>query len=411
MRPPRSRRLRAAAVGLLAVAVTTVTAAAPASAGPAGGQIRHAGGATAVPDSYLVVLKGAPAGDRADARHTATSRAATSLASRYGAVVGHVYGSALHGFEARLPERVARRLAADPTVAYVEQNHYVTAFDVQTDPPWNLDRIDQRPATPLDTRYEYTSAGEGVTAYIIDTGILKTHVEFEGRAVDGFDAVDGSLPADDCEGHGTHVAGTVGGKTYGVAKKVRLVSVRVLDCRGRATVDQVVAGIDWVTADHRAGAPAVANMSLGGARSDAQNDAVTRSIADGVSYAIAAGNSGTDACQVSPASTPEAITVGATWQNDSRTWFSNIGPCLDIFAPGVAVKSAYAGGDTWTRILVGTSQAAPHVAGTAARVLSAHPTWTPAQVHSYLTTNATAGTITDPGPGSPNRVLHAPPTL
>ncbi|SCG37384.1 S8 family peptidase [Micromonospora coxensis] len=411
MSQPFARRLRAAAAGLLTVTMVTAAAGSPATAAPAPGQIRYAGGTTAVPDSYIVVLKDRAVAHRADAR-TAATRAASGLASRYGATaVGHVYSAAIVGFEARLSHRAARQLAADPTVAYVEQNHVVTASDVQVDPHWNLDRIDQRAAAPLDARYHYTSSGQGVTAYILDTGIRKTHVEFEGRAVDGFDAIDGSLPADDCEGHGTHVAGTVGGRTYGVAKKVRLVSVRVLDCRGRATIDQVIAGIDWVTADHRAGEPAVANMSLGGSRSDAQNDAVTNSIADGVSYAIAAGNSAVDACQISPASTPEAITVGATWQDDSRTWFSNVGPCLDIFAPGVAVKSAYTGGDTWTRVMVGTSQAAPHVAGTAARVLSAHPSWTPAQVHAYLMANATAGTIPDPGPGSPNRVLYAPPAL
>ena len=411
MTRPRAQRLRAAALGLLTVALATATAGTPANAEPVGGQIRNAGGATAVPGSYIVVLKGRAVAGHAGARTAAATRAADGLASRYGATVGHVYGAALNGFEARLPERAARRLAADPTVAYVEQNHVVTAFDLQSDPPWNLDRIDQRAAVPPDGGYRYTNSGQGVTAYVLDTGILKTHVEFEGRAVDGFDAVDGSLPADDCEGHGTHVAGTVGGRTYGVAKQVRLVAVRVLDCRGRGTVDQVIAGIDWVTADHRAGAPAVANMSLGGTRSDAQNDAVTASITDGVTYAIAAGNSAIDACQISPASTPAAITVGATWQDDKRTWFSNVGPCLDIFAPGVAVKSAYAGGDTWTRILVGTSQAAPHVAGTAARVLGAHPDWTPAQVNSFVAANATTGTIPDPGPGSPNRVLYAPPSL
>ncbi|WP_460793045.1 proprotein convertase P-domain-containing protein, partial [Micromonospora sonneratiae] len=238
--------------------------------------------------------------------------------------------------------------------------------------------------------------------------------DFGGRAVTGFDSVDGGS-ADDCNGHGTHVAGTVGGNAYGVAKGATLVGVRVLDCGGSGSYAGVIQGIDWVTGDHDPGELAVANMSLGGGFDQATNDAVTASIADGVTYAIAAGNDySADACGVSPASTPNAITVGATESNDARASYSNIGTCLDIFAPGTGITSAWYTNDTATNTISGTSMATPHVAGAAALVLYASPSYTPQQVRDKLVNDATNGVVTNPGTGSPNKLLYVgnitPPT-
>jgi subtilisin family serine protease len=406
---PRTYRRRTAVFG--AFAATTMAAAiigAPASAAPATGQILHAGGATAITDSYIVVLKDTAVGGRVGTRHTAVDRTAGTLADRYGAKVENVWGDALNGFSARLSERAAKRLAADPAVAYVEQDHTVSLATTQTNPPWGLDRIDQR-ALPLSRTYNYTTTGAGVTAYIIDTGINIAHVDFAGSAVHGYDAVDGSLPAADCNGHGTHVAGTVGGNTYGVAKDVRLVGVRVLSCTGSGSTTGVINGVNWVTSDHAAGAPAAANMSLGGGLNTALNNAVANSIADGVSYAVAAGNSNANACSSSPAAVSTAVTVGATQSNDARASFSNYGTCVDIFAPGVGVLSAWYNSNTATNTISGTSMAAPHVAGAMARILQANPGWTPAQVHSFLISSSTTGVVTSPGTGSPNRLLYVNP--
>jgi subtilisin family serine protease len=411
---PRRHLLAAAGVFASAAMAAAMTGGAV-SAAPAVGEILHAGGATAVPDSYIVVLKDDAVGGKAGTRKAEVNRMAASLAERFGGRVGHVYGDALNGFEVRLSEQAAKRLAAHPAVAYVEQNHTVQIQATQTNPPWGLDRIDQR-NLPLNSTYNYTSTGSPVDVYIIDTGIRTTHNEFRrsdgtSRAVDGYDAVDGSLPASDCNGHGTHVAGTVGGKTYGVAKEARLIAVRVLDCGGSGTWAGVIAGVNWVTSHHQAGKPAVANMSLGGSYYAALNTAVANSIADGVTYAIAAGNSNANACNYSPASVPAAITVGATDRTDTRAWFSNYGSCLDLFAPGVGVLSAWHTSDTATATLDGTSMASPHAAGAAARVLHRYPTYTPAQVASYLTSTATTGVVKSPGSGSPNRLLYVDPTL
>lgn len=406
---PRRRLLAAVGVFASAAMAAAMTGGAV-SAAPAVGEILHAGGATAVPNSYIVVLKDDAVGGKAGTRKATVDRMAASLAERFGGSVGHVYGDALNGFEVRLPEQAAKRLAAHPAVAYVEQNHTVEIQATQTNPPWGLDRIDQR-NLPLNSTYNYTSTGTSVDVYIIDTGIRTSHSDFGGRAVDGYDAIDGSLPASDCNGHGTHVAGTVGGNRYGVAKNVRLIAVRVLNCSGSGTWAQVIAGVNWVTSHHQAGKPAVANMSLGGSYYAALNTAVANSIADGVTYAIAAGNSSANACNYSPASVPAAITVGATDRTDTRAWFSNYGSCLDIFAPGVGVQSAWYTSDTATATLDGTSMAAPHVAGAAARVLQRYPTYTPAQVASYLTSTATTGVVKNPGSGSPNRLLYVDPTL
>ncbi|WP_329108760.1 S8 family peptidase [Micromonospora sp. NBC_01699] len=410
MTSPRTPQRRLAAIGtVIATTVATVMVAGPVAAAPATGDIRVHAGTTAVPGSYIVVLKDSAVGGRAGTRQAQVSSQAGSLAARYGGSTGHVYGAALNGFEARLSESAAKRLAADPAVAYVEQNYTVTTSVTQTNPPWGLDRIDQ-PNLPLSATYSYVRNGSGVVAYIIDTGIRISHSEFGGRATYGYDAVDGLLPADDCNGHGTHVAGTVGGRTYGVAKGVRLVAVRVLDCLGSGNLGGVIAGVNWVTSNHGPGQPAVANMSLGGALNGSINTAVQNSILDGVSYAVAAGNNNQPACNYSPAAVGTALTVGATQSNDIRASFSNYGTCLDLFAPGVGVLSAWYTSDTATANLQGTSMAAPHVAGAAARVLQGNPGWSPATVHSYITSTATPGVVINPGAGSPNRLLYLPPT-
>jgi subtilisin family serine protease len=383
----RLHRRRLGSVGVLAAsAVVAAMVGAPVTAAPPVGEILRAGGATAVAGSYLVVLKDSAVGGPAGTRVAAVSQRADALADRHGGTIGHRYGTALNGFEVRLPEPAARRLAADPAVAFVEQNHTVRTATTQLNAPWNLDRIDQR-TLPLDGRYSYVTTGRGVTAYIIDSGIRLTHPEFGGRAVGGYDAVDGALPADDCNGHGTAVASVVGGQTFGVAKEVRLVPVRVINCAGSGTSAGLIAGINWVTADHQFGQPAVANISLGGGLSTALNTAVANSILDGVTYGVAAGNSNANACNYSPSSVLTAIVVGATQTNDTRVSFSNYGTCVDIYAPGVNIPVA--GLSSGTVTMSGTSLAAPHVTGAAARVLQTNPTWTPSQVEAYLIAEAT----------------------
>lgn len=365
--------------------------------------IRLAGTAEAVPGSYIVVLKDSAVGAKAGSLKAAAGVATTSagLARGYGAQVRQTFGTALNGFEAGMSEAAAKRLAADPSVAYVEQNQTVSLLATQTNATWGLDRIDQR-ARPLSTTYTYSRTASNVTAYIIDTGIRTTHSDFGGRAVSGFDAVDGGA-ADDCNGHGTHVAGTVGGATYGVAKQVKLVAVRVLNCSGRGSTAGVISGVDWVTAN--AVKPAVANMSLGGGASTALDNAVANSITKGVTYALAAGNSSANACSSSPARVASAITVGATTNTDARASYSNYGTCLDIFAPGSSITSDWYTSATATNTISGTSMASPHVAGAAALVLSANPAYTPAQVRTSLVDSATSNVVTNPGSGSPNKLL------
>ncbi|TYC25547.1 MULTISPECIES: S8 family peptidase [unclassified Micromonospora] len=392
-------------------ALTMLAAASPALAAERSGAIRNAGGATAVADSYLVVLK-----DSAVASSRVTE-AAQRLTARHGGTVARTWRTALRGFEIRVGEVAAARIAADPAVAYVEQNHNVSIAGTQPNPPsWGLDRIDQR-NLPLNSSYTYPNTASNVRAYIIDTGVLFGHNDFGGRAVSGFDAVDGGS-ADDCNGHGTHVAGTVGGSSYGVAKGVQIVGVRVLNCQGSGTTAQVVSGIDWVTAN--AVKPAVANMSLGGSADSAIDTAVTNSINSGITYAVAAGNGDIfgnrqNACNYSPARVAPAITVGATQNNDAAASFSNYGTCVDILAPGVNITSAWYTSNTATNTISGTSMASPHVAGAAALVLSANPTWTPQQVRDSLVNDATPNVVTNVGTGTPNRLLYVtggttPPT-
>jgi subtilisin family serine protease len=410
MSRPRTGR-RTITLALLAAAATTAAATAtaaaaatiPATPAPTG-TIRLAGGPTAVPGSYIVVLKdstrGAPAGAPAGA--AAVSSRAAGLAKGYGGSVVRSFGRALNGFEASLSEAAAKKLAADPTVAYVEQNHTVSIADTQSNPTWGIDRIDQR-NRPLSSTYTYSTTASNVTAYIIDTGIRFNHTEFGGRAVSGYDAVDGGT-ADDCNGHGTHVAGTVGGSTYGVAKGVKLVGVRVLNCSGSGTNAGVIAGVNWVT--NNAVKPAVANMSLGGGVSSALDSAVANSIASGVTYGLAAGNSNANACNSSPSRVAAGITVGATTSSDARASYSNYGSCVDIFAPGSSITSAWYTSRSATNTISGTSMATPHVVGAAALILAGSPGLTPAQVRDTMVSKATAGVVTSAGSGSPNRLLY-----
>ncbi|HZM80463.1 MAG TPA: PKD domain-containing protein [Candidatus Limnocylindrales bacterium] len=390
------RRLCLAAATAAVTALATIGS--PAGAAPAEGQILHAGGVTAIPSSYIVVLQ-----------DTSVSRAqvpdaAAQLVKQFGGKVDRTYTAALRGFAATMPEAAAKRLATHPSVRFVEQNHTVTIQDTQTPvPSWGLDRIDQRDL-PLDNSYTFPNNGSGVTAYILDTGIRITHTDFGGRARHGRDFIDNDDDASDCHGHGTHVSGTVGGNSFGVAKGVQLVAVRVLDCAGSGSFAGIVSGVDWVTAN--AVRPAVANMSLGGSGSNAALEtAVTNSINSGVVYGIAAGNSNSNACNFTPARTPAAVTVGASDINDARASFSNFGTCLDIWGPGVNITSAWMTSDTATNTISGTSMATPHVVGGAALVLSANPGFTAQQVRDRLVADATPNKVTNPGTGSPNVLL------
>jgi aqualysin 1 len=348
-----------------------------------------------VEGSYIIVLHEQPG--------LSAQAAAAELMRAYRGSSGRVFQHALKGFEASMSEKDARELAADRRVKYVEQNGRMYAVGTQTNATWGLDRVDQVDL-PLDQTYTYNTAGSGVNAYIIDTGIRITHADFAGRATHGFTSINDGNGANDCNGHGTHVAGTVGGTTWGVAKEANLHAVRVLDCGGSGTYAGVIAGVDWVTANHVK--PAVANMSLGGGASQAVDDAVTASIAAGVVYAIAAGNDNGDACTKSPARTPNALTVGSTTTTDARSSFSNYGTCVDLFAPGSSITSAWHSSDTSTNTISGTSMAAPHVAGAAALYLGTNPAASPDQVMSVLANIASVGKVTSPGAGSPNLLLY-----
>ncbi|MEW1778354.1 S8 family peptidase [Streptomyces sp. NPDC086777] len=399
--------------GVTAVVTAAVlsTATLPAHALPEG-TVVGAGRAGSVGGSYLVTL---------DAGIKGASAAGRDVAARYGAKISHTYGAVLNGYAVEASAAQARRLAADPRVASVVQDSRVQLVrtrentrqnirkNIQKNPPsWGLDRVDQA-GLPLNRSFVSPgSGGAGVTVYVIDTGVRITDTDFGGRAGYGWDFVGNDGSAGDGNGHGSHVAGIIAGTRYGVAKKARLVSVRVLDDTGSGTTAQVIAGVDWVTAHARR--PAVANLSLGGYHSPPLDAAVRNSIRAGVTYTVAAGNGGVPAARYSPADVPQALTVGATDRTDARAGFSDYGSAVDLFAPGVAITSDSNASDTASATYSGTSMAAPHVAGAAALYLAGHRGATPAQVADALIARAASGKVSDAGHGSPNRLLRVPET-
>ena len=383
----------------ISVAVVVLTTAHGQNPNSNSSKFRRTNADKRIPNQYIVVLKD-DVGD-VDAE-------ALRLARDFGGDrnEGHTYHRAIKGFSVRMPEAQAAKLANDPLVAFVEEDGIVSIVTTQTGATWGLDRIDQRDL-PLDGSYTYNATGSGVKAYIIDTGIRATHTQIAGRVISGFTAINDGLGTNDGNGHGTHVSGTVGGTTYGVAKNVTLVAVRVLDSTGNGTNSGVISGVDFVTSDHQAGQPAVANMSLGGGISSALDTAVANSISDGVTYSIAAGNETQDACNTSPARVASAITVGSTTTTDARSSFSNFGTCLDIFAPGSSITSSWNTSDTATNTISGTSMATPHVTGVAALFLETNPTASPATVAAAIINSSTPNKVTGAGTGSPNRLLFS----
>ena len=353
-----------------------------------------------IPNNYIVVLDDAVIGERGE--NSIAGYMADDMARLYHGKLKHVYKHALNGFSVEMSEADAEAMSQDYRVLFVEEDGVMTADATQTNPPWGLDRIDQR-NRPLSGTYTYNWTGSGVRVYVIDTGIRTSHTQFGGRASNVFDAFGGS--GADCNGHGTHVSGTVGGSTYGVAKSALLRGVRVLDCNGSGSTSGVIAGVNWVTQNHIN--PAVANMSLGGGASSALDSAVNSLSNSGVPVAVAAGNSNADACGSSPARAANAITTGSTTTTDARSSFSNFGTCLDIFAPGSGILSAWFSSDTATATLSGTSMASPHVAGVAALYKQANPSASATTVRNAIVNNATTNVITNAGTGSPNRLLYS----
>lgn len=377
---------------------------------------------TPIPGQYIVVFNSADIVDRvnsndlegrlgdaqSDASDTAIAaqveRTVVEVAAQHNLDVSRVYTHALHGMVVRADARKLVGLLKDPRVDFVEEDGYIELSATQTGATWGLDRVDQRDR-PLNGSYIYTPTAANVRAYIIDSGIRTGHTQFGSRLLSGYSAISDGRGSNDCNGHGTHVAGTVGGSTWGVAKQVRLVPVRVFGCTGGSSNSTIIAGIDWVRANRVL--PAVANMSLGGGASSATDTATNNLINSGVTVVVAAGNNnGANACNYSPARVTNAVTVGSTTSTDARSSFSNVGSCVNIFAPGSSITSAWHTSTSASNSISGTSMASPHVAGAAALYLTNNPSASPATVRNWLYSNASTNRISNVGSGSPNRLLY-----
>ncbi len=354
-----------------------------------------------VTGQYIVVLRGG----ELEASGEQLADVSAEMVAAAGGELLHAYDAALKGFAVKMSEAAAKALLADPRVEYIEEDGVFELNTTQTGATWGIDRIDQR-NRPLSSTYNYTSTGTNVHAYVIDTGIRRAHAQFTGRIGNHFDAITSGGTAEDCQGHGTHVSGTVGGTTYGVAKRVTLHPVRVFSCSGSTTTAAIIAGVNWVTANRVL--PAVANMSLGGGISTTMESAITASINAGVTYVVAAGNSSTNACNTSPARMPAAITVAASDSSDRHASFSNSASCVDLYGPGVSILSAGISSNTSTATLSGTSMASPHVAGVVARYLQSG-NQSPAAVSSHIIATSTLNVLTGVPAGTPNRLLYRDP--
>lgn len=374
-----------------------------------------------IPGQYIVVFNSADIRERVDSERLSgrldkalaaspdaaiaaeVERTVVDVAARYDLDVRQLYTHALQGMVVQADERKLARLLNDPRVDFIEEDGYVELSATQTGATWGLDRVDQRDR-PLNGTYIYDPLAANVRAYIIDSGIRTGHTQFGTRLLSGYSAINDGRGTNDCNGHGTHVAGTVGGTTWGVAKQVRLVPVRVFGCSGGSANSTIIAGIDWVRANRVL--PAVANMSLGGGASTATDNATNNLINSGVTVVVAAGNSNANACNYSPARVANAVTVGSTTSTDARSSFSNFGTCVNIFAPGTSITSAWSTSTSASNTISGTSMASPHVAGAAALYLTNNPSASPATVRNWLYTNATTNRLTGIGTGSPNRLLY-----